>query len=266
MSHNRHSVAPSPCDRPFIRPIVPALGFQLISGEEITNEKNVHVNALGVHEQIEPATGTITEILQTCIDRVRAAGGIPLINHPNWKFTIGVEDMLPLKHAGLFELRSGYALMNDHGDGKNAPSTEDMWDQLLTGGQRMWAVAVDDTHNLRQEFLANRGNPGQAWVWIRAESLSEPALLAALNKGDFYASTGVELTQLTVASDSLTVGWKEDPDQRRHAVFVGAGGRILATVYENPARYTFKGNEGYVRARIDDSGGWHAWTQPVFLN
>jgi hypothetical protein len=34
---------------------------------------------------------------------------------------------------------------------------------------------------------------------------------------------------------------------------------------ENPARYTFTGGEQYVRARIEDSNGLHAWTQPVIV-
>lgn len=241
------------------------LGALVIQGEEITNEKNVHVNGIGVHTFVPPATGTITEILQTCIDRIRAAGGIPLINHPNWKFTIGVKDLLPLKNTGLLEIMSGYNLMNEYGDGRDVPSMEEAWDQLLTSGVRFWAVAVDDTHNLRQEFLPNRGNPGQAWVWVRAEALTEQAILSALSSGDFYASTGVELTELTATASSLTVGVKDNPDTRQRVVFIGKGGRVLQTSFDKPARYNFKGDEGYVRARVEDSGGWRAWTQPVFL-
>jgi hypothetical protein len=39
----------------------------------------------------------------------------------------------------------------------------------------------------------------------------------------------------------------------------------LAVSTQNPASYKFKENEQYVRARIEDSGGRRAWTQPVFL-
>ena len=39
----------------------------------------------------------------------------------------------------------------------------------------------------------------------------------------------------------------------------------VAGLAQNPASYKFKGNEQYVRARIEDSGGRRAWTQPVFL-
>ena len=53
--------------------------------------------------------------------------------------------------------------------------------------------------------------------------------------------------------------------KRYRVVFIGKNGRELAVSRDNPARYTFNGNEGYVRARIEDSGGLRAWTQPVFV-
>jgi hypothetical protein len=48
-------------------------------------------------------------------------------------------------------------------------------------------------------------------------------------------------------------------------VFIGKNGRELATSQENPAHYKFDGTEGYVRARIEDSGGLRAWTQPIVV-
>jgi len=32
------------------------------------------------------------------------------------------------------------------------------------------------------------------------------------------------------------------------------------------AEYEFAGDEGYVRARITDSNGWVAWTQPAAVS
>jgi hypothetical protein len=45
--------------------------------------------------------------------------------------------------------------------------------------------------------------------------------------------------------------------------FIGSGGRVLAQVRGPSAAYAIKGNEGYVRARVTDSNGRRAWTQPV---
>src|SRR5918992_2134151 len=64
--------------------------FLLLGGEEVTNEKTVHVNAIGITKVVPTYTGaTATEILQASIDAIRAQGAVPLINHPNfrWAFT-----------------------------------------------------------------------------------------------------------------------------------------------------------------------------------
>ena len=59
--------------------------FLLVGGEEITNAKTVHVNALGISRVIPAQSGgTATELLQASIDAVRAQNGVPLINHPNY--------------------------------------------------------------------------------------------------------------------------------------------------------------------------------------
>ena len=38
-----------------------------------------------------------------------------------------------------------------------------------------------------------------------------------------------------------------------------------STNWFSAAAYEIKGNEGYVRARVTDSAGGKAWTQPVFV-
>jgi hypothetical protein len=47
--------------------------------------------------------------------------------------------------------------------------------------------------------------------------------------------------------------------------FIGKDGKVLQDGTANPASYLIEGNEGYVRARITDSTGRMAWTQPVFV-
>ena len=242
--------------------------FLLIGAEEVTNPMTVHVNAIGISKVIPAQTGTSpTQILQRSIDAVRDAGGIPLINHPNFRWAFTAKEMLPLKRFGLLEIASGHPAVNHNGD-ERVPSTEQMWDELLSSGMRIFAAAVDDVHNFRQEFSIDRPNPGRAWVVVRAPVLSKEAILMSLDAGDFYASTGVSLRNLNISARSLSVEIEENmAAQRRYkTVFIGKNSQILSSSNENPAEYRFKGNEGYVRARIEDSSGFRAWTQPVFLS
>ena len=247
----------------------PLDNFLLIGAEEVTNYKDVHVNAVGIRDVVPSRTGaSATEILQGTIDAIRQAGGIPLVNHPNFRWAFTAKDMLPLKGTFLLEIASGHPAVNHAGNGQIA-STEEMWDELLSAGMRVYAVAVDDSHNFRQEFTIDRANPGRAWVVVRTPSLTRENILSALDAGDFYASNGVELADVKAASDSLSVNIHSTApsrSERRHrVVFIGDGGKVLSVSNDNPARYTFAGTERYVRARVEASTGQRAWTQPVFV-
>ena len=47
--------------------------------------------------------------------------------------------------------------------------------------------------------------------------------------------------------------------------FIGKGGTVLQEVEGTDATYTVKGSEGYVRAKVTQSDGKAAWTQPVMV-
>jgi hypothetical protein len=103
---------------------------------------------------------------------------------------------------------------------------------------------------------------------VRAASLSAGEILTALEQGDFYASTGVTLRDYTASGSEIKIDIAEETrSQSKYAVqFIGRWGKILKEVTTNPAVYAFKGDEFYVRAKIIESNGKAAWTQPVFLN
>ena len=241
--------------------------FLLLGAEEVTNDKTVHVNAIGITKVVPPQQGlSVTAILQASIDAIRAQDGVPLVNHPNFRWAFTASEMLPLKGPFLLEIASGHPAVNHGGDG-TVPATEQMWDQLLSSGMRVFGAAVDDAHNFGQDFTMDRANPGRAWVVARAAALTRDQIVRALSEGDFYASTGIELKNVGATPDGLTVEVQPSvpsgSPKRYRVVFIGRNGRELAASQDNPAHYKFNGSEGYVRARVEDSGGLRAWTQPV---
>jgi hypothetical protein len=97
---------------------------------------------------------------------------------------------------------------------------------------------------------------------VAAASLTAPEICAALSRGDFYSSTGVELTSVSVSTTTYEV---TSADPAVVIEFVGAGGRVLARGLGPQAAYRPRGGEGYVRARVIGGGEARAWTQPVFV-
>ncbi|MBT5467221.1 MAG: hypothetical protein HOK42_12410, partial [Candidatus Marinimicrobia bacterium] len=97
-------------------------------------------------------------------------------------------------------------------------------------------------------------------------SLETGAIAEALERGDFYSSTGLRFERLEI-SPKLVLIESELKGQTRHRVsFIGRGGKTLYQTDKNPAVYEIKGNELYVRAKVVDSNGQVAWTQPVFVD
>lgn len=250
---------------------IEAEGIILLTGEEVTDrlpKKPLHVNAIGLTKAVPPQGGTTpVEVLQRNIDAVREAGGLATINHPNFGWAFGTAELKALRNANFLEIASGHPLVNMNGGG-GVPSVEAMWDELLTAGIRIWAIGTDDAHHYGCPPPASAAPPGQAWVVVRTEKKEPAAILAALARGDFYASTGVALDDYAVTAKTITVTIHEPPGSsaaKFRTLFIGRNGRVLAESTANPATYTFRGDDGYVRAKVIDSNGKMAWLQPHWL-
>jgi hypothetical protein len=162
------------------------------------------------------------------------------------------------------------------------PSAEAIWDQALSAGVVLWGVASDDAHHyhdaaarMRRAASAppERRGPvypaGTGFVMVRAER-DPAAIRQALERGEFYGSTGVLLSAVERVSTreqaTLTVAVKSPGEHE--ITFIGTqggkGGQTLGTEQGRRASYTLA-EPGYVRAVVSDAEGRKAWVQPVFV-
>jgi hypothetical protein len=191
-------------------------------------------------------------------------------------------------------------------EGSHLPSTDRLWDIILAmrlaepEGQPIYGIATDDTHHYF-ESRVGRSNAGRGWIMVLAEELTTDAILAAMNRGDLYATTGVTLRSIADDAEAFTVTIEQVPGVTYTTQFIGTPkdfdptsrpvlddqgrevrtsrmysdtiGRVLLETQDNPAIYQFKGDELYVRAKIISSKAKQnphaegdletAWTQPV---
>jgi len=250
---------------------LPALvdsNFLLIPGEEVTTKfqsKPVHVNGLNIFQVIAPVVDTsLVGTIQKNVDAVRAVNAVPHINHPNFGWAFSQNELLKINNDNLLEIFNGHPLVNNLGGG-DWPGMEQVWDHLLTNGKRIYGLAVDDAHHFQGEFAPARSNPGRGWVVVRASNLNANEIIANLDKGLFYASTGVELNDIIVKPDRLEIHMAPNRDFKFRTEFIGSDGKILSRIENNPAIYRLEGCESYVRAKVYDSGGSVAWVQPAFV-
>jgi hypothetical protein len=286
--------------------------FILVAGEEITQylaRRGAHMNALNLAEPVSEQTGaTLVEMFRKDLDSLHAQERrtgraiLAVLNHPNFLWSQTAEDLLALPDLRFFEVYNGHPLVNILGDSLR-PGNERIWDIVLTqrltsGGAMLYGVATDDAHDYH-EFAPRHRNPGRGWIVVRSSALAADSLMRAMERGDFYASTGVGLSELRREGQRLTLRIRADagvsyvtqfigtrrgydtasvamhdsagvPVTRRYSTDVGA---VLSEVRGTTASYTMRGDEIYVRARITSSKAKGnpsyagevemAWTQPV---
>ena len=263
--------------------------FLIVPGSEPSKDpiqpgnKIVDTIGIGINGPVEAPTGeTVSAVLDSEARAIRRAGGLPIAAHPNLTYALTAADLAASDRTSgprFFEVWNTEPGMNNLGGG-GKPSTEQIWDEVLSGGRVMYGTAVDDSHHFH-EFTASReartplSNPGKAWIMVRAPELTVKALIEAMNRGDFYATTGVILAAYEVNATSIRIGL----DDRTHDLgwslpganpqlyrteFIGRNGEVLKVDESLKPSYQFTGKELYVRAKITSSDGQVAWTQPVF--
>ena len=207
--------------------------FLLVPGEEVTDafeRKPLHVNGLNVDRLVEPQHGgSVTETLQRNVDAIRSARGVPHINHPNFGWAIAPADLARLERYRLLEIYNGHPIVNNLG-GEDRPGVEQVWDQLLTAGRRVYGIAVDDAHDFKRPWDPLAPRPGRGWVMVQAPRLEASALMASLEEGAFYASTGVELEAYAADRAAITLRIRAAGDTRYRIGLVGSGGAVVDTV------------------------------------
>jgi hypothetical protein len=273
--------------------------FLVMKGQEVSQAvgdiehpndiRTAHVNAINAGTVVMPLSGgqhrliaskdvSVSDTFARNIAAITAAGGIAQVNHPNFLWSIGADDMARIPDGTLFELWNAHPFSHNLGGaddaGQRAPSTEELWDVLLTRGQILWAVGSDDSHEYKDWQDPNAPRPGQAWIMVNAERLTPDAITSSLRRGNFYASTGIFLERVSVSSERIAIAIKQDTsvgitslpgDSRFVTRFIGAGGAVVAEVTGLNPSYKFQPDDIYVRASIIDSRNRRAWTQPVFL-
>ncbi len=288
--------------------------FLLMPGEEVSDRhlsSPVHMGAINLREAIKPQGGdSVTEVIQNNVNAVleqRQRTGQPMfphLNHPNWQWGVTAEEILPVKGEQFFEVYNGHPGVHNDGDDIHA-STDRVWDILLTKRiaelhlEPLFGLGTDDSHNY-QSFGNKQNNPGRGWVMVQAKELSAKSLIAAMEAGDFYASSGVKIKNIqrgpkiysveiepekNITYTTQFIGTRRgfDPSHEPLRTESGAAlrvthryskevGVVLAEVTGTSASYKLSGDEIYVRARVISSKPKispikgeveRAWTQPL---
>ena len=265
--------------------------FILIPGEEVTGKKVIHTTAMNIDSLVDWNFDHEhkSEIIQYHVNETIKSNGTPILNHPNYKWAVSALDILPVKKLHHFELFNGHPLVQNEGD-KTHHSTEKIWDILLSSGMAVYGISSDDAHHF-QTWDHNHSNPGRGWVMVSAYELTSDAITTAMKNGDFYASNGVILSDISKTNNKYSVTVNESATQKElsssilkgkiiengkegyRIECIGDAGKILFSENSTFASYNIGNSNSYVRCKItytrkkdNNFEEFYAWTQPVFTD
>ena len=164
-------------------------------------------------------------------------------------------------------------------------NSEAQWDLWLSAGHRLTAIAADDLHTPGFESF-------RAWTMVHAADRTREAVLAALEAGRSYATTGPRISTIAVDGEALRV--RSTPArsitvlaQPPYGARVNAGRHEIAFFGSRLATADGHGGEGiiegdwltgadfpqlagaaglrYLRVVVTDPQGRQAWSNPIWL-
>ena len=267
--------------------------FLLIEAEEITDkyrQYQVHINAVNLEEPIKPQHGdSVVETMRNNLQAVKEQSErlqrpiLAHLNHPNFRWSVTPQQLAEVVEEQFFEVYNGHPGINHLGDDER-PGDEAIWDiantlrLLAYQSPPLYGVATDDSHY----YHGGNVSPGRGWVMVWSEKLEADQLVEAMERVEFYASSGVVLdaVEFDQGSQKQVLEMEEVDGVSYETRFIGtrrstpeATGEVFARVSGDRAEYELTGDELYVRAVVTSTrphpnpsykGQFEqAWTQPV---
>jgi len=235
-------------------------GFLVLCGEELDGGRSevgqsYHLVALNLKETVNVQDAPTAQGL---IDLAKAKGAEVVVAHPCWSGLtlndiIGLEGCLGIE---VFNTTCHVCIAKGH--------SAVHWDDLLARGKMLTGFAVDDTH---QHFNDHRPiDICSAWIMAKLPELTEEAVMDAIKSGNFYASNGPVIHDISLKDGMISVSTSE-VKRINFVANVSSGESFTAMGDEllTNAQYRIRGSEKYVRVECFDKDGNTAWSNPVIF-
>jgi predicted metal-dependent phosphoesterase TrpH len=244
-------------------------GMCLLTATELTASggelgASYHLIGLGLRPG-EALPATTTPAVES-VQWLREQGCVVFVAHPHWS-GLTVADLARAGAHGIEIFNGGTVLDSQKGEALVH------WDEGLARGARWWGIAVDDTH-------WHTIDRGLGWVMVRAAEQTPAAILGALARGHFYATTGPEIRRVTVTpieDGGVYLEVETSPCAAIYALGYGsrnlfqfdqeaaARGEAGATITLASFKITSLGPGAYIRVQCTDWQRRSAWSNPIFL-
>lgn len=231
------------------------LAIQSVEFDFTLENQVMHIVGVGVDAEIARRVQR-EKGPQAAIDEINASGGIAILAHPAWSLNTP-EVLCSLRGVCAAEILNSVSGLPWNPDRADSSL---VLDQCAAAGHAFRFVASDDTHFYN-------GDEFGGWICLAAEENSQMAVIAALKKGDFYATQGPEFHEIRFDGETVTV----ETSPVRHVWFPSelpwSARRVVSGEKLTRAEYKIEPtNRRFVRVVAEDENGRRAWSNPILLN
>jgi len=220
-----------------------------LPGEEL------HIVGIGIRKELE-SNLEYRYGPQHGINQIRRFGGRAIIAHPAWSLN-SLATLSGLQNVTAAEI---YNSMSTAPRNCLRADSSSLLDMAASHGHIFSHVAVDDAHFYEGEHC-------KSFVMVQAPSLTQVALLEALDNGRFYASQGPIIKQLSYDKHHISIACSPVSSIIFYSNLPWVTGRcrIGENLTESVYDLTTQEEESFVRCQIIDQSGNSAWTNPIVL-
>ena len=200
------------------------------------------------------------ECINDMMKRLKDAGYFVIYNHPSWS-----QENYPI--YSQYSQMDALEIMNSeaHMIAGCIEHDEQVYDDLLRQGKRIYCVAGDDNHAAFEPYSPWK-TLCKCYTVIKAEKLDYPSVARALKNGDFYASQGPVLKSLYVEDGKLCV----ECEPVSKIIFTGFPKRGTVVLNKEGtvdyAEIKLDSENEYIRVTLVDEQGKKAFTNAYFLD
>lgn len=207
-----------------------------------------HVVCLGTTFGIQREHGFVS-----ALTTARIQGALTILAHPHWCGNT-FDEAKRWQFDGVEVYNHVCRFLNGKGTGTVH------WDAMLKERPNTLGFAVDDAH-LRPEHPTWNGG----WIVVNSDNFTADGVLEKIRKGNYYASQGPEMTNLTYDGEYVHLQTSPvsyirlvGPDSRGQRVWADAEATLTEASLRIPEDWT------YVYLEIEDQQHRRAWTNPLF--
>lgn len=225
--------------------------------------KNSHVYVTEEMKKYDYPRRFTVECANEVVANAEKEGFFVCLNHPSWSIN---------DYTNYADIRGlwGVEVFNTGGARSGFLDNTQAFEDLLRQGENVFPIAADDAHSLNDAF--------GGWLMVKAEDLQYKTVIDALERGDFYSSTGPEIKEITLEDGKLHVVTSEAAGiyvntERRVTKSVNATKECPVTEATFDLTTYFADSvpekllkRPYFRVTVKDFAGGFAWSRAFFLD